>query len=428
MQPGLALEQRVHAYFREEIAAGRFLGRPDCCKILHHKGYYSRDRRADIIFDVAIECCLPGHNKPSLIWLFECKDYGRRVAVSEVEEFFAKVQQVAPAKGKAVMVTTQAYQRSAVEFAEAKGIGLVRIFPTADWKWELHRSPSSMPMSRALSRDGEIFIGLTEHDYHSRRFDWYCKAGALFTYSAHDFLMALCGDDLDSNMLAAIAPARLEGPVVPFIGLDEIKRRSLETHALIGYREGAVDLGKICEWQQKEVALTVTLEVRPSDNERHNGILGRITFSPPAIVIFADSKERHRSRFTLAHELGHLLLGHGAYLRAETVESNDLEQGQASYLDEDDIRRLEWQANSFASYILLPSDAFLRKTFDVASQLGLQNKGFGLIYLDQQPVNRLLYYELTNALMEAFAVSRTAVTIRLKALGLLKGSSDEMKV
>jgi Zn-dependent peptidase ImmA (M78 family) len=156
-----------------------------------------------------------------------------------------------------------------------------------------------------------------------------------------------------------------------------------------------------------------------SDADRRSGLLGRITFSPPAIVIFADPMERHRSRFTLAHELGHLLLGHGAYLHAESVDDNDLEQCQVTYLDDDDIRRLEWQANSFASCLLLPSNAFVRMTFNVAAQFGLKDKGFGLIYLDQQPVNRRSYYALTSALMDAFAVSRTAVTIRLKTLGLL---------
>lgn len=415
----------MHAFLREEINAKRFLGGQDCCQVFHRRPYYSRDRRANIIFDVAIECCLPGQETPSLIWLFECKDYGRAVAVDDVEEFFAKVQQVAAANGKAVMVTTGAYQRGALEFAAAKGIGLVRLFPTGNWKWELLRSPSSMSMSRALSRESEIFKGLTEESYQSPRFDWYCNTGTVFTYSAHDFLMALCGDKLDANTLAAIAPALQEGDLVPFITPEEIEMRSAAVLAMIGYQEGAVALEAICESQRNELGLTVTTGVRPTEAERRGGILGRIAFAPPTIIIFADPLERHRSRFTLAHELGHLLLGHGAYLHAESVDGNDLEQRQGGSLADDDIRRLEWQANSFASCLLLPFDAFGKRTFEVAVELGLKDKGFGLLYLDEQPVNRRAYYTLTSALMEIFAVSRTAVTIRLKALGLLREAGTQ---
>jgi hypothetical protein len=55
--------------------------------------------------------------------------------------------------------------------------------------------------------------------------------------------------------------------------------------------------------------------------------------------------------------------------------------------------------------------------------MGLQDRGHGLIYRDQQPENIRNYYILTSALTETYEVSRTAVTIRLKGLGLLNDLS-----
>jgi hypothetical protein len=51
--------------------------------------------------------------------------------------------------------------------------------------------------------------------------------------------------------------------------------------------------------------------------------------------------------------------------------------------------------------------------------MGLRDKGFGLIYRDHQPENERNYMTITSALKDEFAVSRKAVELRLKGLGLL---------
>jgi Zn-dependent peptidase ImmA (M78 family) len=151
------------------------------------------------------------------------------------------------------------------------------------------------------------------------------------------------------------------------------------------------------------------------------GILGRITFTPPSIEIYHDAIGARRERFTLAHELGHLLLEHGEYLRAESFDTQDLEQSGNDDLESDMIRRLEWQANRFASSLLLPREQFIQSALIKAESMGLRNKGFGLIYLDNQAVNQRNYIVITSALMDQFDVSRKAVEIRLKDLELLRG-------
>lgn len=274
----------------------------------------------------------------------------------------------------------------------------------------------------APGRDGDVWSGLTEEHYRSRRFDFFCNCRDLFTCSLNDFFMALTSDAFDTTFLSAIAAERNDSDVVAFISADEIEDRCRAIHCAISYKGGVVSLETVCEWQRLEAGLTVVTGAAASRDEAERAILGRISFNPPSIIVFLDPIDVRRQRFTLAHELGHLLLGHGAYMQAESVDEKDFESGDYTDLGADDVRRLEWQANCFASCLLLPRDSFVASVFEKARQMDLKDRGYGLIFLDHQRINTHNYYILTSALMDVYDASRTAVSIRLKSLGLLNDS------
>jgi len=75
---------------------------------------------------------LPGSREYSALVLIECKNYGHPVPVDDVEEFFAKVQQVAAANAKATIASTASFQSGAREFAKSKGMGLIRRPPAIE--------------------------------------------------------------------------------------------------------------------------------------------------------------------------------------------------------------------------------------------------------------------------------------------------------
>jgi Zn-dependent peptidase ImmA (M78 family) len=81
--------------------------------------------------------------------------------------------------------------------------------------------------------------------------------------------------------------------------------------------------------------------------------------------------------------------------------------------------RLEWQANYFASCLLLPERPFINDFFSVVESLGLKDRGFGVLYLDEQLCNVQSFLSVTDKLRGKYKVSRAVIKLRLKKMGLL---------
>jgi|SRR6267143_4104141 len=128
-QRGDTFEQRVFDALTEELSNERLCASPKHAKIYRKKAYHSRDRGSDIITDVSIEVFLPNRSRPTLIWIFECKDYSGSIPIDDVEEFHAKIQQISEDNTKGTIVTSGALQRAARSYAQAKGIGIIRLLP-----------------------------------------------------------------------------------------------------------------------------------------------------------------------------------------------------------------------------------------------------------------------------------------------------------
>ncbi len=129
MEKGKALELQVKELLEVELAQGRLGISQDTAKVYHHKSYYSSDRGSEIEIDVSIEVSRPNANEPFFIWAWECKDYHDSVPVGDIEEFHSKLEQIGLHKTKGTVVCRHGFQKGAINFAEAKAIGLARILP-----------------------------------------------------------------------------------------------------------------------------------------------------------------------------------------------------------------------------------------------------------------------------------------------------------
>ncbi len=108
---------------------------PKLVKIYSKKGYWSKDRESNIVTDISMELWLPNATKYSLLLVFECKDYGRSVPVDDLEEFKAKLDQIAGKNVKGILVSSSVLQKSALRYAGSQGIGVIRIMPKGNIRW-----------------------------------------------------------------------------------------------------------------------------------------------------------------------------------------------------------------------------------------------------------------------------------------------------
>jgi Zn-dependent peptidase ImmA (M78 family) len=206
---------------------------------------------------------------------------------------------------------------------------------------------------------------------------------------------------------------------VAFLENEEIETFAASALSAVGYSDGEVSLPAICEQQRERNGLTVVES--NTDNDMSRCVLGKISFNPLEIHIFRESiSHRGRERFTLAHELGHLFLQHSRYMRSEIVQTKDLDLNSTQRMLPVDVQRMEWQANCFASCLLLPKLNLIRELVWQLHKRDIKDKQFGALFVDGQQDNIQNYYNVTNALKLKFGVSRSVVRHRLIKLGFLK--------
>jgi hypothetical protein len=171
---GDAFEQKVFNAIKEELSGEKLGLSPTTCQLYQKKSYYSRDRASGIIVDISIEVWLPNAEKWSILWVCECKDYSSPVPVNDLEEFKAKLNQIAGVNIKGVFATSCALQKSALSYARSNGIGIIRMLPGDQIKWIMHLMTDRSyddplnPFFRPKELDTtEFYHALTIQDYES---------------------------------------------------------------------------------------------------------------------------------------------------------------------------------------------------------------------------------------------------------------------
>lgn len=422
---GNKLENQIYDLLCAQINNNQFIAKKEQCKIYRQKGYYSKDRCKDIIFDIVVEIYFPGHQDFSILFIVECKNYKHAVSVDDIEEFFAKTQQISGCNTKGIVVTTSAFQKSALNFSKSKGIGLVRYFSHDELDWVLMRSPSStLGVRRNSWFTTDLYEGLQNSHYRSKLFDCYCYSNEISTNSLHDFFINLVYSNLDSELVKHFNVIRniniKQATSVTFLTEEIIEKNAYNVLASINYIDGLVPLDIICTMLKKDNGLEFDLNCCLEENT-----LGTINFSPLRICIDPQkAKTNSRARFTLAHELGHYFLGHHKYMGAEKCSPADIDIEQPRNICINDIRRMEWQANHFASCLLLPRQEIEKLFVAAATKENMLCKWQGTIYLDSQDCNITEFYKIIQPILNTFQVSKTVIKIRLKKIGYINEKEE----
>jgi len=181
-----------------------------------------------------------------------------------------------------------------------------------------------------------------------------------------------------------------------------------------------------------------SLRSLPDLRERFTPISGRVYFDEKLLFVNSDDSEERR-RFTLAHELGHIVMNHRCKYFIEVDREGTPLRGdwrgpraitRPDIVDRPDLKtaRLERIANAFAAELLMPERAVRRRFKDMFKQDQLwtgSTKAHEILGFLEKPAIEAaellgcLEYNNLPSLASYFYVSREAMKFRLMELQMV---------
>lgn len=221
---------------------------------------------------------------------------------------------------------------------------------------------------------------------------------------------------------------------VPFIGQENIEHRVDGIFKFFGrklFSGHEVQLSEICNFLSDKMKTNFVFEEDLGCDHSGFEILGKFNLSPPQISVSNHlEKNSPRWRFTLAHEIGHFL--YHRYLYKVQPEMNRADTDSSISWGRDtrnnQLFRLEWQANSFASSLLLPRDKIVLSVVDGLKECDISRFTQGVIYLDNQRGNVMTYKHILHKIRREYNVSLQAINYRLVQLRLVNNQSNNKKI
>ncbi len=151
------------------------------------------------------------------------------------------------------------------------------------------------------------------------------------------------------------------------------------------------------------------IKIIPTTKLKENyDIDGFLTSNLDAIFLDLDIylKYENRTRFTIAHEIGHLIL-HGDMFNKFNINSIEKLNTLSEKLTDEEYSWIEYQAYSFASQVLVPTTLLFKE---------LKNK-LGKIPANEMPE---VFSPIAQDLLQTFQVSGEVLLRRLQKEGILK--------
>lgn len=356
---------------------------PKYCKVFRKKGYYSNKRKKNIIFDLSIEVTPPKAEKPTLLYLIECKNYSHSVPVDDVSLFAEYMNQI---EDYAKFIINNKLQSGAMETLKSYGMMLIEVDDT-DYNIVLHKTEKlKYQKNKDSELDGKIKKTI-ENALLPKKIKNLKKLSAKQIQNiANNFL-----NDFDSQILENAL----------YLNLDDLK-----------------------SFLKKKYDLEIEY-VHLEDNQGRK-LLGFFDSEKNKILIDNSVVGTERFAFTLAHEIGHFVLHRD--LKMNQIVYNNFKDSQHNifsqqYEIKNDKNWIEWQANCFAASILMPHISVVARLIQIQNKIGV-NRNQGTIYVDHQIDNKKDLHTYIDGLADFFRTSKQSMEYRLESLGILKYPKD----
>ncbi|MBR2416721.1 MAG: ImmA/IrrE family metallo-endopeptidase [Bacteroidaceae bacterium] len=384
---GADFENKVFDYVSSLLDSEGFMGATKTySRIFKHKKYKCAATKREIDFDITIETYNP-HAKSkewSSLIILECKNYSHKVDISDLDEFAAKINCISKSGIKGCMVSTIGYSKTEIEQARKDHIALA-VFANNDMEWYTARNTHMQTEYLMDILLGKSSVGCMPVLYNDGNF-----------VDLLDFLQKFGAAISEKNKV-----------FIPYYKDETIKNKANELY-------------KKCIFQTNDIAGEVLANIFPEIKIRfdnlNDGVLGMFSFEDRVVTLSNEIiNDEHRRNFTLAHEIGHICL-HESYIKDHAKNFFDYSLDKIKLLQDDLIKRMEQQANKFASFLLIPQERLL---VEVDKLLLITNNLKGRFYLNSQIENVKTVDMVLKKLSEIFNVSKQVVKIRLIKEGLL---------
>ncbi len=417
VRKGDLFEGKAYQIVDTAVKEGRLGLNPEFCHLEQKASFYSKDREGNIIFDIGIKVIPPGANQCHLLYLIECKDYSGPIPVSDVEEFIAKIQQVAGLYVKGVLITTTDLQEGGYNLLKNKNMMWIKVDADSHDirlfnKKRKSAEQSDLPvvsLNEELRKLQEIKTLFVNEEIDISSNDW---------------------DLIIEHFLSRELNAKVnwEQPGDKTEGLEYRSKtiiKGISEKILIDFNPNVVSRGNplplddFMDYITRVHGLRFFVNVPFEGNKSHlNGFYQR---KDKTIHINPELQGTGQFAFVCMHEISHFLL-HEDLKISQTVydqqEDSKYDQATQKHKLEKEKHWIEWQANYLAACLLMPKYSLMFQL--VKWQIGEGIRNYGSIWVDNQPCNIRDYKVVITQLAYIFQVSRSILEIRMRDLEMIK--------
>ena len=391
---GTEFEKKVLAYFCSLLENDELTFAQRKFSKIYHQKKYPTDTSREIIFDITIENYNPlvSSTDWSSLVVIECKNLNSTVNIGDFDEFRAKLKDISETGIKGIFVTTKGFSHSIIEKARKEHIALLVLSET-NAEWIVGRDTNINPEQLMPILLGEKANGINPLVYNDGLF-----------LNLYDFLKGIDVVIDETQFLE-----------IPYYKPEEIQKIASDLYLNCNVISNDI-AGEILS--KKFIDFRITFENLPEN------VLGLLSIQNKVITLSESIRTNiNRLHFTIAHEIGHLVL-HIPQIENKITEICEFEEQSLLKINSTTLKRMEWQANQFASFLLLPQGRFMTTFNKLLNDVNIRK---GRLYLDHQPCNIRDVNYVLGELSRIFQVSKEVVKIRLKNAGLFEESNNRVK-
>lgn len=352
-------------------------------EIFLHKQYASKTA-PDVMLnpDITIEVYSNSNKETwSNLLVVECKNHGRKIDNSIYREFVGNLSDYPRSGVRGIMVSSAGFTQQVITLAQSDNIALVVLSEQSDWETIIWRKINSFE----------------QHQFGHKVLTGEASTSYPIVYSGNSFVTV-------SDLLQECGIPMSKALHIPFMEDNVICKKVEDILQNTKYlvNENFID----------RCFSLIAPNYKFDFVEMQEDCLGKCDFKEHVITINS-SLSKHRQNFTIAHELGHIALHSSIVENLFSIE--DRESDKNTIISKSIYGRMEYQANTFASYLLMPNIPFMAEVNKLFKENWITT---GRLYHDYQPCNIRDCNVVVGALSSKFNVSQEAVIVRLKRANL----------